>query len=354
MVKLVDHRMDFTGGSMLEILRHKSLPAIVRLQPNLHGALFWLMKLCVGLRMIEKGLREGSIAPGGLVVESTSGTMGYGLALAARAFGIRVRLVGDPAIDPWLANLLDHLGAEIDIVTEKLPIGGYQVPRLKRLKDILVQHPSATWMKQYDNPSNPESYLATAKLLVERIGRIDYLVATTGSGGSISGTTKALRSMGQNPRVVAVDTHASVLFGQADGPRLLRGLGNSIFPKNLDYSLIDEVHWVTAADAFTLTRNLFCNFGLDVGPTTGAAYQVANWLANTYPNKSIVFIGPDRAERYLNTTYSRQWCEANDAWVDEATPQPTLVGHPSEARYEWTRMLWQRRSYQDVTGNKAQ
>jgi cysteine synthase A len=332
---------------MFDALRRKALPVVTTLGPNLHAAVFWLMKLCVGLKMVQDALERGQIAPGGLVLESTSGTMGYGLALAARAFGVKVRLVGDPAIDPLLANLLGQLGAEIDIVTEKLPVGGYQVPRLNRLRGILEDHPDALWVKQYDNPSNPAAYTEPARVIAEHVGRVDLLVATTGSGGSISGTTRTLKALGQNPRVIAVDTHNSVLFGQADGPRMLRGLGNSIHPKNLDYTLIDEVHWVTAADAFAATRELFSDYGLDVGPTTGAAFHVAHWLAERNPDRTVLFIGPDRAERYLNSVYSRDWCMENGVWAEAPAEQPYRIIHPDEAHGGWARMIWGRRKFQE-------
>jgi cysteine synthase len=333
---------------LAETLRLKSMPAVHPIGDNLFAACFWLMKLCVGMKMVEDAVRRGKVGDGGLVVESTSGTMGYGLALAGRAFGLRVHLVGDPAIDPLLSNLLDQLGAEIDIVTEKLDVGGYQVPRLRRVQWVLAQRPEALWVQQYDNPSNPLAYAVPAETIAAKVGRVDILVATTGSGGSVSGTARALRALGMSPRVIAVDTHNSVLFGHPDGPRQLRGLGNSIHPKNLDYSLIDEVHWVGAADAFAATRELFTDFGLDMGPTTGAAFHVARWAAKTNPGKSVVFIGPDRAERYLSTVYDPTWCRTNGVWIDKPASTPYQVDAPAQARGGWARLEWGRRTLEQV------
>jgi cysteine synthase A len=330
--------------SLIRNIERKALPVVYRLGPNLYGACFWLMKLCVGMQMIKEALRTGRIGRGGLVIESTSGTMGYGLAVAARAHGIAVRLVGDPAIDPHLKNLLELLGVVVDIVGEKLPVGGYQVPRLRRVQSLLGVNPEAYWVQQYDNPANPRAYVAPARTIAEEVGCVDMLVATTGSGGSISGTVQTLRREGHPARAVAVDTHRSVLFGQEDGTRLLRGLGNSIMPSNLDHELVDEVHWVEAADAFCATRELFTDHGLDVGPTTGAAFMVARYIAASNPGKTVVFLGPDRAERYLDSVFSPAWCLSKGAWTESLPEGPYDVAHPRDASGGWARIHWNRRS----------
>lgn len=332
---------------MLNILRRKSLPKVYRIGPNLFCASFWLMKLCVAMQMIEEAMLSGRIGRDGLLIESTSGTMGYALAIAARAFGLQVQLVGDPAIDPHLQSLLGLLGADVEIVREKLPIGGYQLPRLRRLKSLMDSNPGAIWTKQYDNGANPRSYRGPARKIASVIGRVDCLVATTGSGGSISGTSRALRAIGHPSYTVAVDTHNSVLFGQPDGPRQLRGLGNSILPKNLDHSLIDEVHWVEAADAYFAARLLLTDYGLDMGPTTGAAFLVARQIAALHPNRNVVFLGPDRAERYIDTVFNPSFCRENGVWTDVLPRAPYTISHPRDAGGGWARIEWKQRNLKD-------
>lgn len=321
-------------------LRKKSLPTIYHLRDNLFVACFWLMKLGVAFEMLDQAARTGRIRHGGLIVESTSGTMGYGLAIAGRALGLRVQLVGDPAIDPTFKDFLELLGAEIHIVREHLDVGGYQVPRLNMVHELQRADPDALWVRQYDNPANPASYHTTARMIAQQAGSVDYFVAPVGSGGSISGITRSLRQLGHKARSIAVDTHGSVLFGQADGPRKLRGLGNSVFPKNLNYALIDEVHWVEAADAFLATRQLFADHGLDMGPTTGAAFMVADHIAAANPDQTVVFIGPDRAERYIGTVYSKSWCMANDVYAHTLPEAPYRVTHPSNVYGGWASMHW--------------
>jgi cysteine synthase len=219
--------------------------------------------------------------------------------------GMQVELVGDPAIDPIFKEFLEQLGARIHIVHEHLEVGGYQVPRLRKVQELLKNNPGAHWVRQYDNSANPQSYEQSALHIAAEVGKVDVLVAPVGSGGSISGTVRKLRMLGHPANSFAVDTHGSVLFGQVERLRKLRGLGNSILPKNLDYSLIDWVSWVEPADAFCSMRKLFVDHGLDMGPTTGASFMLAEFLARENPNKTVVFLGPDRAERYLSTAAVR-------------------------------------------------
>lgn len=335
-------------ASLMNVLDRKELPVVYQLGPNLFIATFWLMKLCVARQMIEEALRNGQIGPGGIVVESTSGTMGYALALMARAFGLRVILVGDPALDAALRNLLEALGAQTVVVTEKLPVGGYQIPRLRRLQRVLDINPTAWWPQQYHNPAVRRGFARPARVIASAVSQVDILVSTTGSGGNISGLKQELLALGHRVHSVAVDTHRSVLFGLEDGSRLLRGLGNSIIPENLRYNLIDSVHWVEAADAFCATRMLFTQFGLDMGPTTGAAFMVARYMAAQNPNKAVVLVGPDRAERYLTSCYDRSFCAAHGALTDDLPDAPYTVQHPREVNGGWARMAWNGRSINDV------
>jgi cysteine synthase A len=330
-------------------LEDKTLPRILQIENNLHVAAFWLMKLVVARNIIKNALDEGRVVPGGRVIESTSGTMGYGLAMAARAYGVKLTLVGDPAIDVALKNLLEELGADVHIVTTPAPTGGYQKPRLQLVSEMLRDDPTMFWVRQYDNSHNPAAYRESAEAMVAKLRQVDILVAAVGSGGSISGLARFLRAAGQSPRVLAVDTPRSVLFGQQDGSRMLRGLGNSIFPKNLDYSQVDEVHWVSAAQAFCATRYMLHHYGLDLGATSGAAFLVARHLARQHPDKRVVFVSPDRAERYLTTVYSKEWCLENNAYASELLEQPEVLEHPQEAGGEWSMFNWNRRSLHEVS-----
>lgn len=324
------------------------LPRLVRLGPNLFGASFFLMKLLPARHILDRAERDGLLAPGGVVAETTSGTFGLALAMLARLRGYRLILVSDPAIDPVFRRRLEHLGATVDIVPAPAATGGYQRARLDRLAEVLARHPGAFCPQQYANPANPEAYRGVARQLGWRIGQVDCLVGPVGSGGSVCGTAAALRSQQPGLHVVGVDTPCSVLFGQPDGPRPLRGLGNSVMPPNLDHRAFDEVHWIAAGPAFAATRRLHRDHALYCGPTSGASHLVAAWWAAQNPGATVVALLPDEGHRYADTVHDDGWIATQPGATEAVPAAPHLVSCPSAAGGAWSSFAWQRRTLAEV------
>lgn len=331
----------------------QALPQIVQLEPNLYAAVFRVMKILPAQFILDRARDEGLLRPGSVVIETTSGTFGWGLALVCHQQNYPLILVSDPAIDPALQRRLEELGTQVEIVTNPAEVGGFQGARLKRMAELQTQYPEHFWPSQYDNPNNPSAYAPFAELQVETLGQIDCLIGPVGSGGSMCGTSKFLRSLFPELYAIGIDTHNSVLFGQPDGKRLLRGLGNSLMPKNLDHATFDEVHWVSAAEAFHATRFLFRTRELFMGGTSGAAYLVASWWARQNPDATVVCILPDEGYRYQESIYNDQWLRDRGIWLDRLPTEPHLVSHPSEAaaNANWCRMFWKRRTYEQVLGH---
>jgi S-sulfo-L-cysteine synthase (3-phospho-L-serine-dependent) len=326
------------------------LPNIIRLADNLYAAAFFLMKLIPARFILDRAQAGGLIRPGSTIIETTSGTFGLALAILCALRGYRLILVSDPAIDDALRRRLEDVGTRVEIIRESAPIGGYQRARLNRLAELQEKHPDHFWPSQYDNSHNPGAYSLLAELLVETVGRVDCLVGTIGSGGSICGTGSYLRLLFPHLYVIGVDTHGSVLFGHRDEKRLLRGLGNSLMPKNLDHTVFDEVHWVSAAEAFHATRILHRDKTLFMGGTSGAAYIVAKWWAERYPDANVVALLPDEGYRYQSTIYNDQWLRDQGLLLMQLPSAPRLVAHPSDERRQWSRFDWRRRTYERVLG----
>jgi hypothetical protein len=179
---------------------------------------------------------------------------------------------------------------------------------------------------------------------------VDCLVGTVGSGGSMCGTAHYLRLALGDMTAIGVDTHGSVLFGQPDGKRLLRGLGNSLMPRNVDHTVFDEVHWVSAAEAFHATRALHRREALFKGPTSGAAFMVARRWAELHPRSRVVALMPDDGYRYQSTVFDDDWLHAQNAYLAALPEGPALAQHPADAGPGWSWLPWGRRRYEDVLG----
>ncbi|WP_394849180.1 cysteine synthase family protein [Pendulispora brunnea] len=336
--------------SQSDIIEALVLPRIVRLGPNLYGAAFCLMKLLPARFILDRARAAGILEPGGVVIETSSGTFGLALAMLCRLRGYQLILVSDPAIEPPLQRRLEQLGARVEIVRTPASVGGYQGARLARMAELQAEFPRHFWPSQYDNPDNPRAYAPFAELLAESVGHVGVLVGAVGSGGSMCGTTSYLRSVFPEMTAVGVDTHRSTLFGQADGKRLLRGLGNSLMPRNVDHTTFDEIHWVSASDGFSGTRALHAEHALYMGPTSGAGYLVAKWWAARRPEVNVVVTLPDEGYRYQDTVYNDAWLRENDVYRDGLPDNPRRVNHPHDAGPDWSYLSWNRKSYEHVLG----
>lgn len=328
------------------------VPDLIRLEPNLVVAAFRLMKILPAKYIIERAIERGEIHPDYPIVESSSGTFALGMGIVCAEKGIPFHVISDAAIDARLEERLRHLGGKVQIVgsraeTEK----NIQILRLEALREHLRETPQAFWTRQYDNLDNQRAYRHCAEQLLNVFGTGIVIVGTVGSGGSTCGTIKTLREVEPSIRLVGVDTFGSVLFGLPVGKRELRGLGNSILPNNLDHSCFDEVHWVSARDAYYYTRKLHSHFGLFCGPTSGAAYQVAQWLQA--PGKTVVFLAPDEGHRYINTVYNNRWMLEHGSGQITPTETPVQVKQLAQAQEPWSFIEWNRRTLSEVAGRHA-
>jgi cysteine synthase/biotin carboxylase len=262
------------------------------------------MKDRVARQIILEARADGTLQPGAVIVESSSGTMALGVALVGTWLGHPVHIVTDPRIDRITLTKLRSLGCEVHVVP-KMDAHGWQGARLTRLAEIMAENPGAFWPKQYENPQNPAAYRALAEELRADLGTLDVVVGSVGSGGSLCGTSRVLREWMPGLRVVGVDCVGSVLFDQPDWPkRLQSGLGNSLHPKNLDRSLIDEIHWLSDAEAFGAARDLAREEKVFAGNTSGSVYRILSATAErSRPGTRVVGIFPDRGDRYAETVH---------------------------------------------------
>ena len=324
-------------------------PDLIQLRPGLVVASFRLMKLVPAKYIVEKALADGTLDPRLPVLETSSGTFAMGLGIVCAEKRIPFHIVSDAAIDERLQARLQQLGGQVQIVGSNAAGANIQVLRLEALVEQMRQNPGGFWTRQYDNLDNQRAYQGFARQLLATLGPDIVLVGTVGSGASTCGTAKALREVNPNIKLVGVDTFGSVLFGLPVGPRELRGLGNSIYPHNLEHECFDEVHWVAPAEVYACTRRLHSQHGLYCGPTSGAAFMVAESLREQ--GKTVVFIAPDEGHRYADTVYDDAWLQQRGHTDPAPLAGPLCVSSPAAAQGPWACMDWQRRSLEQVTGH---
>ncbi len=297
------------------------------------------MKDRPALHMVRRARERADLRPGARIVESTSGTLGLGLALAGMVYQHPVTVVTDPGLEPIVAKMLVAYGAQVDLVAEPHPSGGWQQARRDRVAQLLTQEPDAWCPDQYSNPDNVDGYESLALELIEQLDRVDVLVCAVGTGGHSAGVARVLRRFNPAMKLIGVDTIASTIFGQPAGPRLMRGLGSSIFPANVDYAAFDEVHWVAPAESVWAARTLASTHHATGGWSVGAVALVAGWAARVNdPDTRIAAVFPDGPHRYFDTIYNDTYC-AEHGLLDTTPPvEPDTIANPADRVVQrWTR-----------------
>ncbi|ART70629.1 pyridoxal-5'-phosphate-dependent protein subunit beta [Mycobacterium dioxanotrophicus] len=297
------------------------------------------MKDRPAMHMLEQGRARGDLRPGARIIESTSGTLGLGLALAGTVYGHPVTLVADPGMEPIIHRMLAAYGADVDVVAEPHPQGGWQQARRDRVAELLATHRHSWYPDQYNNPDNVAAYRGLALELRAQLGDIDVLVCSVGTGGHSAGVARVLREFNPDLRLVGVDTIGSTIFGQPSTTRLMRGLGSSIYPRNVDYGAFDEVHWVAPDEAVWACRTLAATHYASGGWSVGAVALVAGWVAAAEPiDTTVAAVFPDGPQRYFDTVYNDDYCRSHGLLRTQPPAEPEFVADPDKLVItRWTR-----------------
>lgn len=256
----------------------------------------------VALEMILSAEAAGSLSPGGVIIEPTSGNTGIGLAAIGAARGYRVILTMPDTMSVERRQVLAAYGAEV-VLTEGAKGMAGAIEKAQELKETI---PGAIIAGQFENPANPAAHYKTTgpELWADTDGKVDIFVAGAGTGGTLTGTGRYLREKKPEVKLVAVEPASSPLLSQGwAGSHGLQGIGANFVPEVLDTALIDEIIPVTDEDAYRMGRELARREGLLCGITAGAAVYAAMELAKRPENagKCIVALLPDLGDRYLSS-----------------------------------------------------
>ena len=251
--------------------------------------------------MLDAAEKDGSLKPGGTVIEPTSGNTGVGLAMLAAARGYKMILVMPETMSIERRKLAASYGAQIVLTPGKDGMKG----AVAKAEELRQETPGAIVAGQFVNPANPQAHYETTgpEVWADTEGTVDFIVTGVGTGGTISGTSRFLKEKKPSVKGIAVEpAESAVLEGKPAGSHKIQGIGAGFVPKTYDASVVDEVVPVASQTAIDTKKSLAANYGLLVGISSGAAVAAAVELAKRPENagKVIVAILPDTGERYLS------------------------------------------------------
>lgn len=254
----------------------------------------------IARNILDQAEKSGALKRGGTVIEPTSGNTGIALAALAAERGYQAIIVMPDTMSEERRALIKAYGAKIVLTDGKRGMQG----AIERATELQKNTPNSIIAGQFESEANPHAhYISTGvEIWDDTDGNVDILVATVGTGGTISGTAKYLKEKNPKVKIVAVEPASSpILSGGKAGAHKIQGIGAGFIPKTLDSSVIDEVVTVTDEDAYTTAKTLAKKEGVFVGISSGAAAFAAAKIARKSDEKKIVVIFPDGGARYLST-----------------------------------------------------
>ena len=304
-MRTFDKITDLIGGT--PILKLNNYIALNELPANIYAKLEYFnpagsVKDRIAKAMIDDAEAKGALKPGAVIIEPTSGNTGIGLAAVAASKGYRIILTMPETMSVERRNLLKAYGAELVLTDGAKGMKG----AIAKAEELAQQIEGGFIPSQFTNSANPTAHFNTTgpEIWEDTDGKVDIFVAGVGTGGTVSGVGKYLKSKNPNVKVVAVEPAGSpVLSKGVAGPHKIQGIGAGFVPETLDTKIYDEIIAVENEDAFATGRTLARQEGLLVGISSGAAVYAATQLAKRPENKgkNIVVLLPDTGDRYLST-----------------------------------------------------
>lgn len=256
----------------------------------------------VAKAMLDEAEKTGELKPGAVIIEPTSGNTGIGLAAVAAARGYEAVIVMPDTMSEERRRLVKAYGAELVLTDGKKGMTG----AIEKAEELKAEIPGSIIAGQFVNPANPKAHFETTgpEIYEDTDGNVDIFVAGVGTGGTVTGVGRYLKSKNPDIKIVTVEpSDSAVLSGKSAGPHKLQGIGAGFVPEVLDVSVCDEIMTVTSEEAFAAGREMGRREGVLVGISSGAALHAAKELAKREKNegKTIVVLLPDTGDRYLST-----------------------------------------------------
>ena len=265
---------------------------------NLSGS----VKDRVAYNLIKDAEEKGVLKPGGTIIEPTSGNTGIGLAAIAAAKGYKAILVMPSSMSIERQKLIKMYGAEVVLTDSWLGMQG----AVNKAKELNQSIENSFIPSQFDNPANPEAHILTTgrEIYTDLKGKVGALVASIGSGGTISGTGAYLKSMVDDVKVIGIEPESSPLLTKGyAGKHNIQGIGANFVPENLNQDILDEVLTVSDEDSYKFSKEIACKEGILVGISSGCAIKAGIDVAKRkeMKGKNVVVILADGGDKYMST-----------------------------------------------------
>ncbi len=309
-MEIAESVLDLVGNTPMVRLRRVTegiaCPVVAKVETTNPGG---SVKDRPAIAMIDAAERDGRLQPGGTIIEPTSGNTGVGLAIVAAQRGYRCTFVVTDKLSVEKIALLRAYGAEVVVcpvaVAPDDPRSYYSTA-----ERLVAETPGAFRPNQYANPANPDAHEATTgpEIWRQTDGRVTHFVAGAGTGGTLSGVGRYLKSQRPDVQIVAADPEGSVYSGGSGRPYLVEGVGEDFWPTTYEPDLVDRTIAVSDRDSFMTARRVTCEEGLLIGGSCGTAVHAALQVAAELgPDDLVVVLLPDSGRGYLSKVYDDEW-----------------------------------------------
>ena len=309
-MEIADSVLDLIGETPMvrlrQVTRGIACPVVAKVELTNPGG---STKDRPALTMIDAAERDGLLKPGGTIIEPTSGNTGVGLAIVAAQRGYNCIFVVTDKVAPEKVDLLRAYGAEVVVCPVAVPP---EDPNsyYSTAERLVEETPNAYRPNQYANPANPQSHFETTgpEIWRQTDGRITHFVAGAGTGGTLSGVGRYLKSQNPGVQIVAADPEGSVYSGGSGRPYLVEGVGEDFWPTTYDPSIVDRVIPISDQDSFLTARRVSREEGLLIGGSCGTAVAASLLLAGELTaDDLVVVLLPDSGRGYLSRVFNDEW-----------------------------------------------